>query len=164
MPRILHGMLASILIFISVLKTKTNKGESKMQTKDVKLIKHLNKLSINTDDLGRCKIDVGVLKKLKPMPSGNYYKAVTVKDSNLMGFRVRCNPGGKKTFHFRFRPKGQNAEGILHEKQHISIGDWYDNSDPTQKDLIGLTPAFARKLAEDMKIKIHKKRGPLEHY
>jgi len=131
-----------------------------MKKEENKTSEFLKRLGINLDQHGRIKIDVGVLKKLKPMPSGNYYKAVTVKDSNLMGFRVRCNPGGKKTFHFRFRPKGQNADGILHEKQHISIGDWYDNSDPAQKDLIGLTPAFARKLAEDMKIKIHKKEDP----
>ena len=120
----------------------------------------LKRLGINLDEQGRVKIDVTVLKKLKPMPHGNYYKAVILKDSNLMGFRVRCNSGGKITFHFRFRPKGQNANGKLHDKQHISIGDWYDNSNPKQKDLIGLTPAFARKLAEDMKIKIHKKEDP----
>ena len=156
----LHGMFVPILILISVLKTKTNKGERKMQTKDVKLIKHLNKLGINTDDLGRCKIDVGVLKKLKPMPSGNGYKAVVVRDKNLMGFRVRVNTGGLRTFHYRFRPKGKTTDNNLHEKQHISIGTWYDVSNPKEKDLIGITPAFARKLAEEMKVKIQRKEDP----
>ena len=89
MPRMLHGMFVPILILISVLKTKTNNGESLMQTKDIKLIKHLNKLGINTDDFGRCKIDVGVLKKLKPMPSGNGYKTVVVRDKNLFYYKFR---------------------------------------------------------------------------
>ena len=48
----------------------------------------------------------------------------------------------------------------MHDKQHISIGDWYNKNDPTQKDLIGITPAFARKLAEDMKVKIARKEDP----
>jgi hypothetical protein len=72
-----------------------------MQIKDIKLIKHLNKLDINTDDVGRCKIDVRVFKKLKPMPSSNGYKAVVLRDKNLMGFRVRVNTGGLRTFHYR---------------------------------------------------------------
>ena len=60
--------------------------------------KFIKKLGIETDPLGRVKIDVGVLEKIKPMPSGNYYKEVILRDSNLMGFRVRVNPGGKITF------------------------------------------------------------------
>ena len=122
--------------------------------------KFIKKLGIETDPLGRVKIDVGVLEKIKPMPSGNYYKEVILRDSNLMGFRVRVNPGGKITFFFRFRPKGLNSKGKFCEKQSITLGDWYNKKDPKQKDLIGLTPAFARKLAEDMKIKIYKKEDP----
>ena len=122
--------------------------------------KFIKKLGIETDALGRVKIDVGVLEKIKPMPSGNYYKEVILRDANLMGFRVRANPGGKITFFFRFRPKGLNSKGKFCEKQSITLGDWYNKKDPKQKDLIGLTPAFARKLAEDMKIKIYKKEDP----
>ena len=124
------------------------------------ITKHLHKCGIETDDLGRVKIDVGVLEKLKPMPHGNHYKAVVVRDKNLMGFRVRVNSGGLRTFHFRFRPKGKTARNKLHEKQHIPIGVWYDKRNPKEKDLIGITPAFARKLADDMKIKIIKKEDP----
>jgi len=122
--------------------------------------KFIKKLGIETDALGRVKIDVGVLEKIKPMPSGNYYKEVILRDANLMGFRVRVNPGGKITFFFRFRPKGLNSKGKFCEKQSITLGYWYNKKDPKQKDLIGLTPAFARKLAEDMKIKIYKKEDP----
>ena len=122
--------------------------------------KFIKKLGIETDALGRVKIDVGVLEKIRPMPSGNYYKEVILRDANLMGFRVRANPGGKITFFFRFRPKGLNSKGKFCEKQSITLGDWYNKKDPKQKDLIGLTPAFARKLAEDMKIKIYKKEDP----
>ena len=122
--------------------------------------KFIKKLGIETDALGRVKIDIGVLQKIKPMPSGNYYKEVILRDANLMGFRVRVNPGGKITFFYRFRPKGLNSKGKFCEKQSITLGDWYNSKDPKQKDLIGLTPAFARKLAEEMKIKIALKEDP----
>jgi len=122
--------------------------------------KFIKKLGIETDALGRVKIDIGVLQKIKPIPSGNYYKEVIIRDTNLMGFRVRINPGGKKTFFYRFRPKGLNIKGKLCEKQSITIGNWYDSRDSKEKSLIGLTPAYARKLAEEMKIKIAKKEDP----
>lgn len=133
---------------------------NKEKNKQDDRIKFLNKLGIITNDKGRVKIDVGVLSKLKPIPSGNHYKSIVVNDAHLMGFRARCNPGGSIAFIYRFRPKGLNAKGKLHDKQHISIGDWYNKNDPTQKDLIGITPAFARKLAEDMKVKIARKEDP----
>ena len=120
----------------------------------------IKKLGIETDAKGRVKIDVGVLEKIKPMPSGNYYKEVILRDSNLMGFRARVNPGGKITFFFRFRPKGLNSKGRFCEKQSITLGDWYNKKDPKTKNLIGLTPPYARKLAEEMKIKIALKEDP----
>jgi len=42
--------------------------------------KFIKKLGIETDPLGRVKIDVGVLEKIKPMPSGNYYKEVILSN------------------------------------------------------------------------------------
>ena len=37
------------------------------------------------------------------------------------------------------------------EKVNKTLGPWYDKNDPTEKDLIGITPAVARKMAEEMK-------------
>jgi hypothetical protein len=116
--------------FISSFKIKlTNESENNMKQVNERN-KFIKKLGIETDALGRVKIDIGVLQKIKPIPSGNYYKEVIIRDTNLMGFRVRINPGGKKTFFYRFRPKGLNSNGGLCEKQSITIGDWYDNSNP----------------------------------
>ena len=118
----------------------------------------LKKLGIETDLEGRVKIDQTLMKKLKPIPQGNQYKTLSVSDSLLMGFRARVNPGGSKTFIYRFRPKdpGQSVQ----EKQTITIGTWYDNSDPRFKDKIGMTPTVARNLAKEMIFKIAKKEDP----
>ena len=118
----------------------------------------LKKLGIETDLEGRVKIDQTVMKKLKPIPQGNQYKTLSVSDSLLMGFRARVNPGGSKTFIYRFRPKdpGQSVQ----EKQTITIGTWHDNSDPRFKDKIGMTPTVARNLAKEMIFKIAKKEDP----
>jgi integrase len=130
--------------------------EQNKQKKDKTLF--LKKLGIETDLEGRVKIDQTTMKKLKPIPHGNQYKTISVSDSLLMGFRARVNPGGSKTFIYRFRPKdpGQSVQ----EKQTITIGTWYDNSDPRFKDKIGMTPTVARNLAKDMIIKIAKKEDP----
>ena len=41
--------------------------------------KHLVSCGINLDEDGRVKIDNTTMAKLKPMPSGNGYKAITLK-------------------------------------------------------------------------------------
>jgi len=118
----------------------------------------LKKLGIETDLEGRVKIDQTTMKKLKPIPQGNQYKTLTVSDSNFMGFRARVNPGGSKSFIYRYRPK--DPSNVVQEKQIITIGTWYDNSDPRFKDKIGMTPTVARNLAKDMALKIAKKEDP----
>ena len=118
----------------------------------------LKKLGIETDLEGRVKIDQTTMKKLKPIPQGNQYKTLTVSDSNFMGFRARVNPGGSKSFIYRYRPK--DPSNVVQEKQIITIGTWYDNSDPRFKDKIGMTPTVARNLAKDMVLKIAKKEDP----
>ena len=69
--------------------------------------KHLVSCGINLDEDGRVKIDNTTMAKLKPMPSGNGYKAITLKDKTLMGFRARVSETGKRVFVFRYRPKRQ---------------------------------------------------------
>ena len=118
----------------------------------------LKKLGIETDLEGRVKIDQTTMKKLKPIPNGNQYKTLTISDSLLMGFRARVNPGGSKSFIYRYRPK--DPSNVVQEKQIITIGTWYDNSDPRFKDKIGMTPTVARSLAKDMSFKIAKMEDP----
>ena len=48
------------------------------------------------------------------MPNGNSYKHIVLRDKNLIGFRVRVNFGGLRTFHYRFRPKGKTTDNKLH--------------------------------------------------
>ena len=91
----------------------------------------LKKLGIETDLEGRIEINQTIMKKLKPVPIGNQYKPLVISDSKLMGFRARVNPGGTKSFIYRYRPKGSDENKAL-EKQVITIGNWYDNSDPTR--------------------------------
>ena len=121
-------------------------------------IKFLKKLGIETDIEGRVSIDQTVMKKLKPIPMGNQYRTLVVADNKLMGFRVRVNPGGSKVFMYRYRPK--DPTNTVQEKQTITIGTWYDNSDPRFKDKIGMTPTVARSLAKEMVFKIAKKEDP----
>ena len=130
---------------------------TQLKQKEAKRI-FLKNLGIETDLEGRVKIDQTTMKKLKPIPVGNQYRTLTISDSNLMGFRARVNPGGTKSFIYRHRPK--DPSGAVQEKQIITIGSWYDNSDPRFKDLIGMTPTVARNLAKDMVLKIAKKEDP----
>ena len=131
--------------------------EQNKQKKDKTLF--LKKLGIETDLEGRVKIDQTTMKKLKPIPQGNQYKPLVISDSLLMGFRARVNPGGSKSFIYRYRPKGSDENKAI-EKQVITIGNWYDNNDPKDKDKIGMTPTVARNLAKEMIIKIAKKEDP----
>ena len=120
----------------------------------------IKKLGINLDDDGRVRIDNSVMKLLKPMPQGNWYKEITIRDKNLMGFRARVSAGGQRSFVYRYRPKGLDLNGTTLEKQNITLGQFFDSSNPKEKDLVGITPTVARKLAEDMKMKIAKKEDP----
>tara|TARA_R110002020_G_scaffold464943_1_gene686057 strand:+ start:624 stop:2027 length:1404 start_codon:yes stop_codon:yes gene_type:complete len=126
----------------------------------VNKINFIKKLGIDVDDDGRVRLDVTVMKKLKPIPMGNWYKELIVRDKNLMGFRARVSPGGQRTFLFRYRPKGKDLDGSILNKQNITLGRWYDSSSPKEKDLVGITPTVARKLAEEMKMKIARKEDP----
>jgi|GEM_PF-3075797 len=118
------------------------------------------KKKIELDSDGRVRIDVGIMSLLKPIPDGNYYKEKIIKDKNLLGFRARANPGGQRSFVYRYRPKGKDVNGNYFEKVNKTLGPWYDKNDPKEKDLIGITPAVARKIAEDMKAKIVRGEDP----
>jgi len=115
---------------------------------------------IETDKDGRVRIDNQVMAKLEAIPDGNYYKEKIIKDKNLLGFRARANPGGQRSFVFRYRPKGKDENGKYFEKVNKTLGPWYDKHDPKEKDLIGITPAVARKMAEEMKAKIVRGEDP----
>ena len=122
------------------------------------------KKKIELDKDGRVRIDNQVMALLKPIPKGNYYKEKIIKDKNLMGFRARVSPGGQRAFIFRYRPKGKSVDnktekGYSH-KINKTLGPWYDKNDPKEKDLIGITPAVARKMAEEMKAKIVRGEDP----
>ena len=115
---------------------------------------------IELDKDGRVRIDNQVMALLKAIPDGNYYKEKIIKDKNLMGFRARANPGGQRSFVFRYRPRGKDEKGNYFEKVNKTLGPWYDKNKPEEKDLIGITPAVARKMAEDMKAKIVRGEDP----
>jgi len=112
------------------------------------------KKKIELDSDGRVRIDVGIMSLLQPIPDGNYYKEKIIKDKNLMGFRARVSPGGQRAFVYRYRPKGKDDNGNYFEKVNKTLGPWYDKNNPKEKDLIGITPAVARKMAEEMRAKI----------
>ena len=118
------------------------------------------KKEIKLDDDGRVRIDNQIMALLKPIPKGNYYKEKIIKDKNLMGFRARVSPGGQRSFIFRYRPKGKDEKGNYFEKINKTLGRWYDKNDPKEKDLVGITPAVARKMAEEMKAKILRNEDP----
>ena len=118
------------------------------------------KEKIKLDDDGRVRIDNQVMAQLERIPKGNYYKEKIIKDKNLMGFRARVSPGGQKAFVFRYRPKGKDDKGNYFEKVNKTLGPWYDKNNPKEKDKIGLTPAVARKMAEEMKAKIVRGEDP----
>lgn len=120
----------------------------------------IKKLGINLDDDGRVRIDNSVMKLLKPMPRGNHYKEIIIRDKNLLGFRARVSPGGQRSFIYRYRPKGSDLDGKILEKQNITLGQFYDSSNPKEKDRVGITPTVARSLAEKMKLKIAMKEDP----
>ena len=115
---------------------------------------------IELDDEGRVRIDNQVMTLLKAIPDGNYYKEKIIKDKNLMGFRARVSPGGQRAFVYRYRPKGKDDDGNYFEKVNKTLGQWYDKNNPKEKDLIGITPAVARKMAEEMKAKIVRGEDP----
>ena len=118
------------------------------------------KKKIELDSDGRVRIDVGIMSLLKPIPNGNYYKEKIIKDKNLMGFRARVSPGGQRAFIYRYRPRGKDEKGNYFEKVNKTLGPWYDKNDPTEKDLIGITPAVARKMAEEMRAKLVRGEDP----
>ena len=64
------------------------------------------------------------------------------------------------SFVFRYRPKGKDDKGNYFEKVNKTLGPWYDKNDPKEKHLIGITPAVARKMAEEMKAKIVRGEDP----
>jgi len=103
-------------------------------------INFIKKLGIQVDDEGRCNITNTELQKLKPMPQGNRYAEVILRDKKLLGFRDRCNVGGSVSYILRYRPKelGLNSKPL--EKQNVTIGKWVDNSLPENKGVIGMTP------------------------
>ena len=115
---------------------------------------------INLEKDGRVRIDNQVMALLKPIPKGNYYRQHVIKDKNLLGFRAIANPGGQRSFYFRYRPKGKDENGKYFEKVNKALGPWYDKHNPKEKNLIGLTPAVARKMAEEMKAKIVRGEDP----
>ena len=115
---------------------------------------------IELDKDGRVRIDNQVMAILKPIPKDNYYKQRVIKDKNLLGFRAIANPGGQRSFYFRYRPKGKNENGKYFEKVNKALGPWYDKHDPKEKNLIGITPAVARKMCEEMKAKIVRGEDP----
>ena len=115
---------------------------------------------IELDKDGRVRIDNQVMAILKPIPKDNYYKQRVIKDKNLLGFRAIANPGGQRSFYFRYRPKGKNENGKYFEKVNKALGPWYDKHDPKEKNLIGITPAVARKMCEEMKAKIMRGEDP----
>jgi integrase len=118
------------------------------------------KKKIELDSDGRVRIDVGIMSLLQPIPDGNYYKEKIIKDKNLMGFRARVSPGGQRAFVYRYRPKGKDDNGNYFEKVNKTLGPWYDKNNPKEKDLIGITPAVARKMAEEMRAKIVRGEDP----
>ena len=128
--------------------------------KRIESIKHIKSCGINLDKDGRVKIDVAVMSKLKRIPNGNYYQEVIIKDKNLMGFRARVSPGGQRAFIYRYRPRGKDEKGNYFEKVNKTMGPWYDKNNPEEKDLIRITPAVARKMAEEMRGKILKGEDP----
>ena len=123
-------------------------------------LEHIKKCGINLDDDGRIRVDNSVLSKLKPIPFGNHCEEIIIKDKNLMGFRARVSGGGQHAFVFRYRPKGKDENGKYFEKVNKAIGPWYDKHDPKEKHLIGITPAVARKMAEEMKAKLVRGEDP----
>lgn len=137
---------------VETMKVKTDQEKEK--------INHIINLGINLDDDGRCEINNTNLKKLKPIPKGNRYREIILRDKRLMGFRARCNIGGSISFVYRYRPKELDLNGKPLEKLNITLGQWVDNSLPGNKYVKGMTPTVARQIAEDMKIKIAKKEDP----
>jgi len=113
-----------------------NLEEQKLKHKNK--IEFLKKLGIETDLEGRVRIDQSVMKKLRPIPEGNRYRSLIISDTQLMGFRAKVSPGGTKSFIYRYRPKGSQDNAAI-EKQIITIGNWYDNSDPKDRDKISMT-------------------------
>jgi hypothetical protein len=85
----------------------------------------VKKLGIKVDDYGRTQINIDTLKRLKPMPVGNRYKEVIIKDNQCIGFRARCNSGGSVVYTYRYRPKGKSIDNKILEKQNITIGQWF---------------------------------------
>ena len=123
-------------------------------------LEHVKKCGINLDDDRRIRIDGSTLSKLKPIPFGNHCEEIIIKDKNLMGFRARVSGGGQRAFVYRYRPKGKDDKGNYFGKVNKTLGPWYDKNDPTEKDLIGITPAVARKMAEEMRAKLVRGEDP----
>ena len=114
------------------------------------------------DDDGRVVISPQVMKLLKPKltADGKNYKANTIRDRHLLGFRAIAHKGGQRSFVYRYRPKGRDENGKIYDHINIHLGRWFDNTDPKEKDLLGITPAVAKKMAQDMQMKIRSGEDP----
>ena len=111
------------------------------------------------DDEGRVKISPEVMKLLKPKVStdGKSYMEHTIRDKHLLGFQAKAHKGGQRSFFYRYRPKGKDDNGKILNHRVLHLGRYFD---PSEQDKVGITPAVARKLAEDMKIKIKRGEDP----
>ena len=118
--------------------------------------KNHNKTSIEAyyDEDGRVKISPEVMKLLKPKLIDDKYYPHTIKDRHLLGFRAIAHKGGQRSFFYRYRPKGKKENGKPLDHLTIYLGRYFDPSDPKEKNKIGYTPAVARKMAQDMQMKI----------
>ena len=125
------------------------------------------------DEDGRVKITPEVMPLLKPIPTGNSktpYKESVIRDKHLIGFRAKASPGGQRSFLYRYKPAGKATDLLkangekkkdrYHSHITITLGRYYDPNIPHEKDKTGITPAVARKLAEQMRNKVRLKEDP----
>ena len=70
------------------------------------------------DDDGRVVISPQVMKLLKPKltADGKNYKANTIRDRHLLGFRAIAHKGGQRSFVYRYRPKGRDENGKIYDR------------------------------------------------
>ena len=124
--------------------------------------KNHNKTSIEAyyDEDGRVKISPEVMKLLKPKLIDDKYFPHTIKDRHLLGFRAIAHKGGQRSFFYRYRPKGKKENNKPLDHLTIYLGRYFDPSDPKEKNKIGYTPAVARKMAQDMQMKIKSGEDP----
>ena len=71
-----------------------------------------------------------------------------------------CIKAVKDLSFYRYRPKGKKENGKPLDHLTIYLGRYFDPSDPKEKNKIGYTPAVARKMAQDMQMKIKSGEDP----